>query len=57
MGSLFGLSLTSGDVDAFLLEKIKKKLSFWCTAKINTIGRIVIVNHVVLSALFFFIAI
>jgi len=57
LGSLFGLSLDSKSVDDFLLDRVQKKLAFWCTAKINTTGRVVIVNHVLLSALFFFIAI
>jgi len=39
------------------VDRINKKLEFWCTAKINTTGRTVVVNHVLLSALFFFIAI
>jgi len=57
LGSIFGLNLDTSNVDKFLLDHIHKKLEFWCTIKINTAGRTIVINHVLLSSLFFFIAI
>lgn len=54
LGAPFGLS---GDVDTFLYEKIAKKLNHWSTKKINPTRRAVVVNSVLLSAMFFFISI
>lgn len=57
LGAPFELSLTSGDVDKFLYDKISKKLLHWSTQKINPTGRVVVANTVLISAMFFFLSI
>jgi len=54
LGIPFGLVLTTSDVDKFLKEKITKKLQYWCTTRINSMGRGVIVNIVLLSSIMYF---
>jgi hypothetical protein len=55
--SPFGLSLTSDNVNEFLLERIRKKLTHWIAVKANPTGRATIVNSVLLGACFFFFSI
>lgn len=57
LGTPFGLDLATVDVDEFLLNKIQKKISFWVTTQLSLAGRVVIINSVLLSTLWFFIVI
>jgi hypothetical protein len=57
LGAPFRLSLTSGDVNEFLIERIKKKLTHWTAVRANLTGRAVIVNNVLLGAYYFFFSI
>jgi hypothetical protein len=57
LGAPFGLSLTAGEVDDFLYERIRKKLTHWSVTQLNPTGRAVIVNSVLLGACFYFFSI
>ena len=57
LGTPFGMTITSGDVDKFLLDRVTKKLAYWCKLKLNSMGRAVIVNSVLLSSTIFFVSI
>jgi exonuclease III len=57
LGAPFGLSLTSGDINDFLYERIRKKLTHWSATMMNLTGRAVIVNSVLLGACFYFFSI
>jgi hypothetical protein len=57
LGTPFGMLITSGDVDKFLLDRVNKKLDYWCKLKHNSIGRAVIINSVLLSSTIFFVSI
>jgi hypothetical protein len=57
LGAPFGLALSTGDVDKFLLDKINKKLTYWATVHINPTDRGIIVNSVLNSATFFFLSV
>jgi hypothetical protein len=54
LGTAFGTSLLSGDIDNFLLARINKSLGYWSTTKINATGRRIIVNGVLLSSTYYF---
>jgi hypothetical protein len=51
LGILFGLGLEVKDIDAFLLNKIKKKLPFWCSIHLSLVGKTFIVTQILLSTL------
>ena len=57
LGTPFGISLAVSDVDAFLEEKISRKLCYWTSIHLSLAGRAVIVNAVLLSTLWYFIGI
>ena len=57
LGTPFGMSLSSGDVDKFLQDRINKKLEYWCKCKHNVMDRAVIVKSVLLSSTIFFVSI
>ena len=57
LGTPFGMTLSSGDVDKFLLDRVNKKLEYWCKRKHNVMGRVVIVNSVLLSSTIYFVSI
>jgi hypothetical protein len=57
LGAVFGLSLIATDLDEFLKDKIIKKLGYWYHTKIHVTKRGVIVNGVLLSMAYFFLAI
>lgn len=46
--------MTAQDTNAFLHDRVTKKLNYSCTARINSTGRGVIVNSVLLSSFIFF---
>lgn len=52
---MFGRNLHIHDVDQFLIKKIPKEFEYWSTMKFSLAGRVVIVNQVLLSTLWFFI--
>lgn len=45
------------DVGAFLLNSVKNKLAFWVKARLSLANRILVVNYVFLSTLWYFITI
>ncbi|KAG0623283.1 hypothetical protein M758_3G162400 [Ceratodon purpureus] len=51
LGTPFGISLNTVDVDEFLAAKVSKKLRYWTTIHLSLAGRAVIVNSVLLSTL------
>ena len=57
LGSPFGLSVSTADIDHFLMEKIRKKLTYWTSTKLSVAGRRLIVNQVLLSTLWYFIGV
>jgi hypothetical protein len=57
LGAPFGLTLSTQDVDSFLVDKIEAKLKYWATTKLNFAGREVIVNGVLISSLLYFLGI
>jgi hypothetical protein len=57
LGAVFDLELSTADVDEFLETKIVKKLNYWCSTKMHVTGRGIIVNGVLLSTTYFFLAI
>jgi hypothetical protein len=57
LGTPFGMNINSGDVDKFLLDRVNKKLEYWCKLKHKSIGRAVVVNSVLLSSTIFFVSI
>jgi hypothetical protein len=57
LGAPFGMFLTSKDVNAFLHNRITKKLIHWTSIKANPTGRAVIVNSILLGACYFFFSI
>ena len=57
LGALFGLSLTTTDVDSFLHDKLTKKLIHWNAAKINPTDRCIVANSMLLSSTFFFLSV
>jgi hypothetical protein len=52
LGAPFGI-----DSDNFLRAKLEKKLTYWVTVKLNLAGREIIANSVLVSTLFYFLAI
>jgi hypothetical protein len=46
LGTPFGISLSSQDVNDFLLTRTDKKLQYWTTKKLNSTGRAVICNGI-----------
>lgn len=57
LGTPFGLELDTKNVDDFLVEKITKKLKYWSTTRLSLAGRTLIVNQVLLSTLYYFLAV
>jgi hypothetical protein len=57
LGTPFGLSLTSHNVDEFLQERVSQSLRYWCTTKVNSTGRSIVVNKILISSIHFFISI
>jgi hypothetical protein len=57
LGTPFGLSLKSMQVDSFLVEKIEQKLKYWVKNKINSIERAVVCNGILISATVYFLSI
>jgi hypothetical protein len=57
LGIPFGIDLHTIDVDEFMLSKIHKKLIYWTTIHLSLAGRVLIVNFVLLSSLWYFIMI
>jgi hypothetical protein len=55
LGVPFGLNLNTKEVDAFLIEKLWKKFKYYNTFHLPLIGRVVVINFVLASTLWFFI--
>ncbi len=55
LGVPFGLNLNAEEVDVFLIEKLSKKLKYYNTIHLPLIGKVVVVNFVLASTLWFFI--
>jgi hypothetical protein len=46
--------LNVANIDLFLIDKIKKKLSYWCFVHLSLVGRIIIVNSILVLSLGYF---
>lgn len=57
LGTPFGLSLDTDDIDNFLVARIKSNLEYWSTTKLSLAGRVMIVKQVFLSSLWFFLSV
>jgi hypothetical protein len=57
LGTPFELSISSEEVDNFLLDRMDKKLSYWAGCKLNLTRQTVIGNTVLLLAMLYFLAI
>jgi hypothetical protein len=57
LGAPFGLNMATADTYQFLASKIDRKLVYWCSVKLNTAGREVVVNNILISAMLYFLAI
>lgn len=57
LGTPFGVSLATTDVDQFLAGKIKAKLKYWSSIHLSLAARAVVVNSVLLSTLWYFISV
>lgn len=57
LGIPFGLSPAVADVDKFLIEKVTKKLKYWTSTHLSLAARVVVVNSVLLSTLWYFLSI
>jgi hypothetical protein len=57
LGAPFGMDITTEDANSFLMAKIEKKLMYWVTVRLNSAGREVIANSVLVSSLLYFLAI
>jgi hypothetical protein len=57
LGSPFGISLSTEQIDQFLVERIGKKIDFWATVRLNSAGRAVIANGVMVSTTLYFLSI
>ncbi len=55
LGVPFGLNLDTKEVDAFLIEKLQKKLRHWNILHLPLVGRAIVINSVSASTLWFFI--
>ena len=53
----FGLSLSTTNSDQFLIDKVKSKLTYWSTTKLSLAAQRLIVNQVLMSTLWYFIAV
>ena len=54
-GALFDLHLEMCDVDAFLFQKVRKKLIYWSSRFLFLSARAIIANMILLSMLWYFI--
>jgi hypothetical protein len=57
LGTVFGVDLDTGNIDEFLMQKIRKKLCYWTTTHLSLSGRVTIINQVLLATLWYFITI
>lgn len=48
------MQLTTKDVDTFIHERVDKRLTYWSNTKINSTGRGIVVNHILLSSTYYF---
>lgn len=44
LGISFGLNLDVVDVESFVIDKIKKKLSYWCFVHLSLVGRTIVLT-------------
>jgi len=57
LGAPFGVSLETEDVDTFLQLKITKKLKYWTTQRLSLAGRAIVINAILPSSIYYFLAI
>jgi hypothetical protein len=57
LGTPFGLSLSSSQVDQFLVDRIHQKIAYWTNIRLNGTGRAVVVNGILVSATLYFLSI
>lgn len=54
LGTPFGVDLETRDVDRFLANKLTTKLRYWTSVHLSLAGRVIIVNSILLSSLWYF---
>lgn len=57
LGTPFGLSISTVDVDQFLIAKIRKKITYWTSTKLSLAARRLIVNQILMSTLWYFLGV
>jgi len=57
LGAPFGITLDTSDIDGFLKDKISKKLKYWTSQRLSLAECVTVVNAILLSTLYYFIAI
>ena len=57
LGTSFNIRMDIVDIDAFMMQKIQWKLSYWLSIHLSLAGRQVIINSIFLSTLWFFICV
>lgn len=57
IGTPFGLHLELQNVDKFLVNRVKDELKYWSSIHLLLVLRTFIVNHVMMSYLWYFIAV
>jgi hypothetical protein len=57
LGTAFGLSLSTGQIDQFLIDRTEQKINLWANVRLNSTGRAVIANGVLVSATLYFLSI
>lgn len=48
LGTSFSVSISTRDIDQFLMDKIRRKLTYWTTTKFSLAARRLIVNQVLM---------
>lgn len=57
LGVVFGMNPSTADANSFLKTRIDKALSYWSTVKMIAFGRATIINGILLSGLWYFLAV
>lgn len=53
----FGLHLEFQNVDQYVINMVKAKLRYWSSTQLSLVGRILIVNQMLISSLWYFIVV
>jgi hypothetical protein len=53
----FGMDPAVDDIDSFLIQKVRKKLTYWSSCYLSLSGRTTIMNQVLMATLWYFVAV